>query len=103
MIEYARGYTPDLVGWITKFGQVASYYDANGHYARVMPVFSPTRFDRDHYRLVGVAPSDRLTGFEQRHAPAARAAPPSPRPTARRPGPSPAATRRAAPPEDPPG
>ena len=29
-------------------GRWPRYYDANGHYARVMPVFSPTRFDRDH-------------------------------------------------------
>jgi hypothetical protein len=42
VIEYARLYTPDLAGWFTKFGQVPAYYDANGHYARVMPVFSPT-------------------------------------------------------------
>jgi phospholipid/cholesterol/gamma-HCH transport system substrate-binding protein len=34
-IEFTRPYTPDLVGFLTKFGQVSSYYDANGHYARV--------------------------------------------------------------------
>jgi len=37
VIEFARPYTPDLLGLITKFGQVTAYYDANGHYARVMP------------------------------------------------------------------
>ena len=42
-----RPYIPDLSGWLTKFGQVAAYYDANGHYARVQPVFGPTRLDRD--------------------------------------------------------
>ena len=41
MIEYARAYTPDLAGWFTKFGQGASAYDANGHYARIQPIFSP--------------------------------------------------------------
>jgi phospholipid/cholesterol/gamma-HCH transport system substrate-binding protein len=65
VITYARGFTPDLVGWITKFGQAAAYYDANGHYARVMPVLSPTAFDRDNYRLVGVPPADHLNGFER--------------------------------------
>ena len=65
IISYARAYTPDLTAWITKFGQVAAYYDANGHYARVMPVFSPTRFDRDSYRLVGIPATERLTGFER--------------------------------------
>ena len=41
VIEYARSYTPDLAGWFTKFGQGASAYDANGHYARIQPIFSP--------------------------------------------------------------
>ena len=93
------------VGWITKFGQVAAYYDANGHYARVQPVFSPTRFDRDSNRLVGVSPTDRLNRLRARHAgPTVRAAPPSPRPTARRPGRSSGCDPSSGPPsEDPPG
>jgi phospholipid/cholesterol/gamma-HCH transport system substrate-binding protein len=40
VIEFARPYTPDLLGVITKLGQVTAYYDANGHYARVMPAGS---------------------------------------------------------------
>ena len=32
-------YSPDLVGLLRTFGQTASYYDANGHYARLSPVF----------------------------------------------------------------
>jgi phospholipid/cholesterol/gamma-HCH transport system substrate-binding protein len=63
VISYARPYIPDLSGWLTKFGQVAAYYDANGHYARVQPVFAPTRLDRDLYRLIGVSPSERLNPF----------------------------------------
>ncbi|HYN91923.1 MAG TPA: MlaD family protein [Thermoleophilaceae bacterium] len=65
VIEYARGYTPDLAAWITKFGQAAAYYDANGHYARVSPVFSPTNFDQGDYKLVGVSPAERLNGFRK--------------------------------------
>jgi phospholipid/cholesterol/gamma-HCH transport system substrate-binding protein len=34
-IEFARPYMPDVLGWITKFGQITAYYDANGHYARI--------------------------------------------------------------------
>ena len=41
VVEYARAYTPDLAGWFTKFGQGASAYDANGHYARIQPIFTP--------------------------------------------------------------
>lgn len=34
-IEFARPYAPDLMAFLTKFGQATAYYDANGHYARV--------------------------------------------------------------------
>jgi phospholipid/cholesterol/gamma-HCH transport system substrate-binding protein len=40
VIEYARPYTPDLAGWFTKFGESANTYDANGHYARIQPIFN---------------------------------------------------------------
>jgi phospholipid/cholesterol/gamma-HCH transport system substrate-binding protein len=63
VISYARPYIPDLSGWLTKFGQVAAYYDANGHYARVQPLFTPASFDRDQYKLIGVNPADRLNQF----------------------------------------
>ena len=59
VVEYARGYTPDIAGWITKFAEDAGYYDANGHYARVMPVLSPTERLPDN-TLVGVPPARRL-------------------------------------------
>lgn len=32
-----RPYSPDILSWLTKFGQVTAYYDAQGHYARVQP------------------------------------------------------------------
>jgi phospholipid/cholesterol/gamma-HCH transport system substrate-binding protein len=66
VVEYARGYTPDLTGWITKFAAVAGYYDANGHYARVMPVFSPSAFNPATGTLAAVPPAQRLTGFQPR-------------------------------------
>jgi phospholipid/cholesterol/gamma-HCH transport system substrate-binding protein len=44
VVEYARPYTPDLAGWFTKFGQGASVYDANGHYARIQPLFNAFQF-----------------------------------------------------------
>ncbi len=36
-IEFLRPYTPDVLAWLTKFGQVTAYYDGNGHYARAQP------------------------------------------------------------------
>jgi phospholipid/cholesterol/gamma-HCH transport system substrate-binding protein len=41
VIEYIRPYMPDLTGWVTKFGQGASNYDAHGHFARIQPMFNP--------------------------------------------------------------
>jgi phospholipid/cholesterol/gamma-HCH transport system substrate-binding protein len=66
VVEYARLYTPDLTGWLTKFAEVAAYYDANGHYARVQPVFSPAVYNRDQGRLEAVEPARRLEGFWER-------------------------------------
>src|SRR5439155_19275887 len=40
VISYIRPYTPDLTGWFTKFAESANPYDANGHYARVEPIFN---------------------------------------------------------------
>jgi phospholipid/cholesterol/gamma-HCH transport system substrate-binding protein len=44
VLSYIRPYTPDLTGWITKFAEVASPYDANGHYARIQPIFNQFQF-----------------------------------------------------------
>jgi phospholipid/cholesterol/gamma-HCH transport system substrate-binding protein len=78
VISYARQYTPDLAGWFTKFGQVAAYYDANGHYARVMPVFSPARRNTDN-TLTALPHQERLQGFDTgilRHCPGGSVQPP---------------------------
>ena len=104
VIEFARGYTPDLVGWITKLGQAASFYDANGHYARVMPVFSPTAFDRTNNRLVGVAPSDRQNPFEHGTRPTCPGGATQPAPDGSSPWPFRGCDPSSGPPsEDPPG
>ncbi len=43
-IDFLRPYAPDLVGWFRDFGQSAANYDANGHYARVTPIFGIFRY-----------------------------------------------------------
>jgi phospholipid/cholesterol/gamma-HCH transport system substrate-binding protein len=43
-IAYIRPYAPDFTGWITKFGNAAANYDANGHYARIQPIFNQFQF-----------------------------------------------------------
>jgi phospholipid/cholesterol/gamma-HCH transport system substrate-binding protein len=35
VLEFARPYMPDLMGFLSKFAEVTSFYDVNGHYARV--------------------------------------------------------------------
>jgi phospholipid/cholesterol/gamma-HCH transport system substrate-binding protein len=44
VISYIRPYSPDLTGWFTKFGQSANPYDANGHYARIQPIFNQFQY-----------------------------------------------------------
>ena len=67
VLEYARPYTPDLAGFLTKFGQGASYYDANGHYARVQPIFNAfTVDDRPGGPVLApVPPEQRLAEVER--------------------------------------
>ena len=40
VLEFARPYIPELVGWFRDFGVGAANYDANGHYARIQPIFN---------------------------------------------------------------
>jgi phospholipid/cholesterol/gamma-HCH transport system substrate-binding protein len=47
VLEFGRPYTPDLVGFLRDFGQTTSAYDANGHYARVQPIFNAFSFTDD--------------------------------------------------------
>jgi phospholipid/cholesterol/gamma-HCH transport system substrate-binding protein len=77
VLEYARQYTPDIAGWITKFAEVAGYYDANGHYARVQPVFAPTVFNAG--TLTAVPANRHFEGYERgilRHCPGGATQPP---------------------------
>jgi phospholipid/cholesterol/gamma-HCH transport system substrate-binding protein len=62
VFEYARSYTPDLAAWVTNFGQLAANYDANGHYARVQPMFLPSTFSGG--TLTANTPSQKLQGFD---------------------------------------
>jgi phospholipid/cholesterol/gamma-HCH transport system substrate-binding protein len=66
VVESLRQYTPDLAGWFTKFGQGASNYDANGHFARIAPVFSGFTFTDTPAGgvLTPAEPGSRLAGFD---------------------------------------
>ena len=42
----SRPYIPELVGWFRDFGVGAANYDANGHYARIQPIFNAFQLAR---------------------------------------------------------
>ena len=87
MFEYARSYTPDFASWLTNFGQLAANYDANGHYARVQPMFLPVQFAGGTLTR-RTSPRRSCDGFELRQPhplPGRRSC--SPHPTARAPVP----------------
>ncbi|MBX5468965.1 MAG: MCE family protein [Thermoleophilaceae bacterium] len=66
VVEYIRPYTPDFTGWLQKFAEVAAPYDANGHYARVQPVFASFQYSADASgaSLTAIPPQQRLGTFQ---------------------------------------
>ena len=44
VLEFIRPYTPEFVGWVRDFGQGTANYDANGHFARIQPIFNAFSF-----------------------------------------------------------
>ena len=44
VLEFIRPYTPELTGWFHDFGQATANYDANGHFARIQPIFNAFQF-----------------------------------------------------------
>ena len=64
IFDFIRPYTPDLVGWLRDFGQGASNYDANGHFARIAPVFNAFKYDSTSNELIPVPPALRTPGLQ---------------------------------------
>jgi phospholipid/cholesterol/gamma-HCH transport system substrate-binding protein len=66
VIDYIRPYAPDFTGWLTKFAESASPYDANGHYARVEPVFNAFQYSANSNGafLTAIPTSQRLAGLQ---------------------------------------
>jgi phospholipid/cholesterol/gamma-HCH transport system substrate-binding protein len=66
VLEFIRPYTPDFVGWLRDFGQGAANYDANGHFARIQPMFNAFQL-RDNPAggiLEPIPPEQRMDGLE---------------------------------------
>ena len=66
VLEFIRPYTPDFVGWLRDFGQGAANYDANGHFARIQPIFNAFSFTDNPAGgvLTPIPPSERMDGLE---------------------------------------
>jgi phospholipid/cholesterol/gamma-HCH transport system substrate-binding protein len=67
VLEFYRPYAPDLVGWLRDFGQGASTYDANGHYARIAPTANAFSFNDNAAggTLTSIDPGSRLDALQQ--------------------------------------
>jgi phospholipid/cholesterol/gamma-HCH transport system substrate-binding protein len=64
VLQFIRPYTADLVGWLRDFGQGASNYDANGHFARIQPIVNIFSFAGNV--LNPIPPSAKLDGLQTR-------------------------------------
>jgi phospholipid/cholesterol/gamma-HCH transport system substrate-binding protein len=65
VVDYLRPYAPDFTGWLTKFAEGAANYDANGHYARIMPMFNAFSLtDLPTGSVLTYSPANRLQGFQ---------------------------------------
>jgi phospholipid/cholesterol/gamma-HCH transport system substrate-binding protein len=66
VLEFIRPYAPDFTGWLRDFGQGASNYDANGHFARIQPIFNAFSFTDNPAGgiLTPVPPSQRMDGVQ---------------------------------------
>ncbi len=56
-------YAPDLAGTLRTFGQASSYYDANGHYARVSPILPDFKLGAKE-NLTPASPQEALEGLK---------------------------------------
>jgi phospholipid/cholesterol/gamma-HCH transport system substrate-binding protein len=71
-LEFIRPYVPELVGWLRDFGVGAANYDANGHYARIQPIFNAFQLEEQPTTaagtlvptLVPLPVSQRLDGLQ---------------------------------------
>jgi phospholipid/cholesterol/gamma-HCH transport system substrate-binding protein len=61
--DYFREYTPDVIASLGDLGQASATYDANGHYTRTQPQFSPFGLDAMN-QLVSQPDSLRYAGLK---------------------------------------
>jgi phospholipid/cholesterol/gamma-HCH transport system substrate-binding protein len=62
-LEFIRAYTPDIFAGFGKLGQLAGYYDGNGHYARAGFAFNLFRYESESGQLEPIAPSEQYDAY----------------------------------------
>lgn len=67
-LNFIRAYTPDLFNGISKLGQVAGYYDGNGHYVRAVTAGQNLfRYNAGSSELEPIKKSEQFDPFENVH------------------------------------
>ncbi len=66
VLDFARPYVPELTGYLRDFGNTTANYDANGHFARIQPIYNLFSFTDNAAGglLTPQDPDDRLDGFQ---------------------------------------
>lgn len=63
-LNFIRAYTPDLFNAFSKLGQVAGYYDGNGHYVRASTsALNLFRYDEGSSELEPISKSEQFDAF----------------------------------------
>jgi phospholipid/cholesterol/gamma-HCH transport system substrate-binding protein len=67
-LNFIRAYTPDFFNGISKLGQVAGYYDGNGHYVRAVTAGQNLfRYNAGSSELEPIKKSEQFAPFENVH------------------------------------
>lgn len=67
-LNFIRAYTPDLFNGLSKLGQVAGYYDGNGHYVRAVTAGQNLfKYNAGSSELEPIKKSEQFTPFENVH------------------------------------
>ncbi len=62
-LEFIRAYTPDIFSGFGKLGQLAGYYDGNGHYARASFALNLFRYEAESGQLEPIPPSEQFDPY----------------------------------------
>jgi phospholipid/cholesterol/gamma-HCH transport system substrate-binding protein len=77
VLQFIRPYTPELVGWFRDFGISTANYDANGHFARIQPIFNAFSLTSNSVLLPNPVRSNGFLYGNYRRCPGAASQPPA--------------------------